>query len=138
MYTRKVQYYETDKMGIVHHSNYIRWMEEARMELFSEIGYDYAEVEKQGVISPVVSVRCDYKKTVSFGETVTIDVFVKKITAVKFIIGYEIYKEDGTLCTEGETSHCFITKSGKFVKLREEYADFYKKMQNLQRVEKTS
>ena len=53
-YRHTVQYYETDKMGITHHSNYIRWMEEARVDFMSQIGWDYAKLEKQGVICPVV------------------------------------------------------------------------------------
>jgi len=53
-YRHTVQYYETDKMGITHHSNYIRWMEEARVDFMSQIGWDYAKLEKEGVICPVV------------------------------------------------------------------------------------
>ena len=58
LYQHKVQYYETDKMGIVHHSNYIRWMEEARIDFLSQIGWDYKKLEESGVISPVTAVDC--------------------------------------------------------------------------------
>ena len=51
-YVHKVAYYETDRMGIVHHSNYIRIMEEARLDFLSQIGFGYDEMEKQGIISP--------------------------------------------------------------------------------------
>ena len=61
MYQHKVQYYETDKMGIVHHSNYIRWMEEARIDFLDSIDFGFAMLESQGVISPVIGVECDYK-----------------------------------------------------------------------------
>ena len=53
MYTHKVQYYETDKMGITHHSNYIRWMEEARIDFLEKSGFSYDKLEKDGIISPV-------------------------------------------------------------------------------------
>ena len=56
MYTHKVQYYETDKMGITHHSNYIRWMEEARIDFLEKSGFSYDKLEKDGIISPVISV----------------------------------------------------------------------------------
>lgn len=59
-YIHKVKYYKTDKMGITHHSNYVRWMEEARMDLLHSIGYGMRRLEKEGIISPVVSVECRY------------------------------------------------------------------------------
>ena len=52
-YIRKVQYYETDRMGIVHHSNYIRWFEEARIFYMEKMGYSYSEMEKTGIMIPV-------------------------------------------------------------------------------------
>ena len=54
MYTHRVQYYETDQMGIVHHSNYIRWFEEARIDWMRHCGISYREMEKQGIIVPVL------------------------------------------------------------------------------------
>ena len=62
-YNHTVQYYETDKMGITHHSNYIRWMEEARVDFLKQIGWDYDKLEEIGVISPVTEVSCKYKNT---------------------------------------------------------------------------
>lgn len=61
VYTHTVQYYETDRMGITHHSNYVRWMEEARTHFLAAIGWDYAKIEAAGIISPVVSVNCRYQ-----------------------------------------------------------------------------
>ncbi|NLB15722.1 MAG: acyl-CoA thioesterase, partial [Clostridiales bacterium] len=60
IYCHKVQYYETDQMGIVHHSNYIRWMEEARCAWRYEKGFGLETFEKVGVVSPVVSLSCRY------------------------------------------------------------------------------
>ena len=60
-YVHKVQYYETDKMGIVHHSNYIRWMEEARIDFLERMGWPYDRLENEGIISPVIGVDCKYK-----------------------------------------------------------------------------
>lgn len=61
MYRHVVQYYETDRMGITHHSNYVRWMEEARIHFLDQIGWDYAKLEEMGLVSPVVSVSCRYR-----------------------------------------------------------------------------
>ena len=67
-YIHKVQYYETDKMQITHHSNYIRIMEEARMDFLSQIGWGYENLEREGIVSPVVDLSCEYKKTTTFSD----------------------------------------------------------------------
>ncbi len=128
MYYRKVNYYETDKMGIVHHSNYIRWMEEARLDFLEKIGWSLFDIEKKNIVSPVVSVSCSYKKPVIFGETIGIKVTVSKVTSVKVVFSYEMLKEDGTVCTVGESSHCFTKENGSFLKLKTEAPDFYNKL----------
>ena len=64
MYTHRVQYYETDQMGIVHHSNYIRWFEEARIDWMRHCGISYREMEKQGIIVPVLGVEATYRQMV--------------------------------------------------------------------------
>ena len=69
----KVQYYETDQMQIVHHSNYIKWFEEARMYLLEEMGFGYSQMESEGLVIPVLSVQADYKSMVRFGESVEIE-----------------------------------------------------------------
>ena len=57
-YLRKVHYHETDKMGITHHTNYIKWMEEARIDFLDQIGWSYARLEREGILSPVIGVEC--------------------------------------------------------------------------------
>ena len=68
----KAQYYETDQMGIVHHSNYIRWFEEARTEFLNAIGFGYKKLEEQGIISPVLSVTCTFKQMTYYEDEVYI------------------------------------------------------------------
>lgn len=63
----KAQYYETDQMGIIHHANYLHWFEEARIDMMEQMGMGYDLMEKQGIISPVLSVHCDYKSMARFG-----------------------------------------------------------------------
>ena len=67
-YRHTVQYYETDKMGIAHHSNYIRWMEEARVDLLAGIGWSYDRLESLGVVSPVTAVECRYRHSCTFAD----------------------------------------------------------------------
>ena len=85
-YIHRVNYYETDKMGITHHSNYIRFMEEARMNFLSEIGYPMTSLEKEGITSPVVSVNCEYKHTTTYSDE--IEVALEKYTGVKLFLSY--------------------------------------------------
>ena len=92
IYKHKVQYYETDKMGITHHSNYVRWMEEARVAYLSEVGWDYARLESLGVISPVISVDVSYKKTTTFSDVVTVDVGVDEFKGVRLRMKYRTRK----------------------------------------------
>lgn len=71
-YKRHVFYYETDKMEIVHHSNYIRWMEEARLDYMQQVGLNYEDMEKNGIIMPVIEISCKYIFSVRFNEAVNI------------------------------------------------------------------
>ena len=71
-YKHKVHYYETDKMGIVHHSNYIRWMEEARVDFLDEIGWSYAQLESVGLVSPVLSLDVEYKHSTYYVFSISI------------------------------------------------------------------
>ena len=73
-YYRKAQYHETDQMGIIHHSNYVKWMEEARIGYMSRMGFSYKKVEELGVISPVVEISVAYRKQVFFDDEIRIRV----------------------------------------------------------------
>ena len=72
-YIHQAQYYETDQMGIIHHSNYIRWMEEARIAYMDEMDFPYSMVEEAGIISPVLAVECEYKSRHHFGDGVIVE-----------------------------------------------------------------
>lgn len=105
----QVQYYETDQMQIVHHSNYIKWFEEARTYLMNQMNFGYEEMEKEGVVVPVLSVAAEYKSMVRFGETVEISAKIKEFTGVKLVIAYEIFdKETKEIRCVGETKHAFL------------------------------
>lgn len=107
----KVQYYETDQMQIVHHSNYIRWFEEARTYLMDEMGFSYFQMEEEGIVVPVLSAYAEYKSMVRFGETVEIEAKITEFTGVKLIIRYEVRDvETKEIRSIGETKHAFLDK----------------------------
>lgn len=128
-YEHTAQYYETDQMGIIHHSNYIRWAESARLDYLEQIGCPYKKMEELGIISPVLSVSCEYKSTVSFGDTVQIVLEVLKYDGVRFEIGYQMYnKETGKLCTKCISTHCFLSRDMKPVSLKRSFAELHEKI----------
>lgn len=123
-YEHRAKYYETDQMGIIHHSNYIKWMEEARMDFMDQIGLSYKEMEEMEIISPVLSVSCDYKSMVHFDETVVIETKIASYNGIKMKIEYRMTdKETGELRTIAESEHCFLNRAGKPISLKRSYPE---------------
>ena len=124
-YIHKVNYYETDKMGITHHSNYIRFMEEARMDFLSKAGYPMTRLEAEGLTSPVVSVNCDYKRPTTYGDEIEIEVKLKQYTGVRLTLAYTMKKAgSGDIVAVASSSHCFIDRNGKPVAVKKCCPDF--------------
>ena len=130
-YRRKIQYYETDKMGVTHHSNYIRFMEEARVDFLSQIGWDYDRLESMGIISPVTAVDCRFRSPTTFADEVVIEVTVEEIKGARLKIGYLMKKPDGSVVCEAASEHCFATPDGHLIRLAREYPEFYKALEGL-------
>ena len=130
-YMLKARYYETDQMGIIHHSNYIRWMEEARIDMLDQMGYPYRRFEEMGYISPVLHAECEYKKSVKFDDEVKITVSLQELGKLKFTLKYDIYNmsEGGVLSACGMTRHCFLNKDGRPVMMNKEMKEFSETMQ---------
>lgn len=131
-YEHKAQYYETDQMGIIHHSNYIRWFEEARTNLMEQIGMGYDKMEDQGIISPVLAISCEYKSMTRFGQTVWIQPQIKAYNGVKLTVGYIITdKETGEVRCTGESKHCFLNREGRPISLKRSYSEIDKMIQRV-------
>lgn len=121
-YFRKVQYHETDKMGITHHSNYIKWMEEARIWFLDQIGCSYAKMEADGVSSPVTAVSCNYKTPTTFGDEVAVKVHVLEYTGVRLVIGYEMTNTaTEQTVAQCKSEHCFFNSAGRPIALRRKF-----------------
>lgn len=130
-YIHTVHYYETDKMGIVHHSNYIRWMEEARIDFLKQIGWDFDKLEALGIVSPVLSVTCDYRISTKFSQQIAITVSVKEFKGVKLFLEYEMKNQEGNVVCCGTTSHAFLDMTGKPIRMKTSYPDFYEALNKL-------
>lgn len=128
-YIRKVNYYETDRMGIVHHSNYIRYFEEARLDFLNKAGFDYLALERQGIISPVLSTSCNHKAMAYYGDTLIVETKLSELGNVKYTFSYTITKsETGELVATGTTCHCFLDSAKKIVSIKRIRPDLYEKM----------
>lgn len=128
-YKRQAMYYETDQMGVIHHSNYVRWFEEARLYFLDQIDLSYFKLEEIGIMIPVLSVSLDYKSSVRFNDSVLIRPAIEVFNGVKMNIKYEIIDEStGALRTTGESKHCFVDKSFKPVHMKRDYKDIYDKL----------
>lgn len=123
-YKHVVQYYETDKMGITHHSNYIRWMEEARVDYLEQIGWDYAKLEKMGIVSPVVSVDCKYINSTTFSDEILIGVSVTEFKGVRLVLHYDMKDRNGKIVCEANSTHCFLDKDGRPIRLSRQFPEF--------------
>ncbi|MBE6030796.1 MAG: acyl-CoA thioesterase [Clostridiales bacterium] len=132
VYFRKVQYHETDKMGITHHSNYIRWMEEARVFFMDEVGYGYKKMEEDGVVSPVIAIDCQYKTPTTFDDMVRIDVGVAEFRGVKLVMKYEMTNDKtGDVVLVGKSEHCFLGEDGKPVALKKKLPEIDRLLREL-------
>lgn len=133
IYERKINYYETDAMQIVHHSNYIRFMEESRTYALAQIGLPYAKMEEEGVLIPVLGVNCQYKHPARYEDIILVDVKVKEYTGVKIIMEYRIInKETEDLILTGETKHCFTDVNLKPISLKKSRPDMHEMLLKLQ------
>lgn len=132
-YVHKVHYYETDRMGVTHHSNYIRWMEEARVYFLEQVGLGYSKFEQNGIVSPVIGIKCDYKKTTTFDDEIIVDVKVKEFKGVKLIVEYIMTNaKTGEIVFTGVSKHCFLNNDSKPVILKKEFPIWDKRLRELQ------
>lgn len=131
VFERRINYYETDKMGIVHHSNYIRFLEEARYTMLKKMGMPYSALEANGIMIPVLGVKCDFKHHVTFDDVIVIKLFVKEFNGVRLTMGYSATnKENGDLVFTAETKHCFTDTNLRPIRLQKHNQEFYEKFKN--------
>ena len=122
----EVRYAETDQMGVVYHANYLVWMELGRTQLIKELGFNYAEMEKDGIISPVLDIQASYKKPLRYGDTATIKTWVEEYDGIRSVYKYEIYNGEGELALTGSSKHVCVKKdSFRPISLKRSYPDWH-------------
>lgn len=119
IYKREINYYETDKMGIVHHSNYIRFLEEARCRWLKEIGVSMEFLEENGYTIPTLEVNCQYKKHVTSGDIIMIKPILTEYNGVRMTVSYEVTEcNTGMEIIKAWTKHCFTNNEFKPINMK--------------------
>ena len=105
----RVRYKDTDQMGIMHHSNYIVMYEQARTEWLRDMGLTYAEIERRGIMSPIIEVQSRYLAPAYYDDILTVRVFLDEMPMVKLVIRSEVYNSKGDLINRGSVTLGFMS-----------------------------
>ncbi len=122
----RVYYYDTDKMGVVYHSNYLKWMEIGRTEYFRDMPISYDDIEKMGYILAIRKVDIEYINSAKYDDIIEIIVEVKKINNIKIEFYYEMYDEQNILKAKGTTVNVFIDNEGNLKRIPKEILESLK------------
>lgn len=107
----RVRYYETDCMGIVHHSNYVRYYETARTEMLRQFGTTYQEMEASGVMMPVLETYSKFISPAYDDDLLTVRVTLADMPTVRIRFDYELFREDGMLINTGYVVLAFMNST---------------------------
>jgi acyl-CoA thioester hydrolase len=110
--TIRVRYAETDRMGLLHHANYIVYFEQARTELLRKRGMTYRDMEDAGHLLVIIDLSCKYRKPAYYDDLLTIRTTVERVTHVKIVHKHEVFR-DGMLLAEGQTTLACVDREGR-------------------------
>lgn len=113
----KVRYAETDKMGVVYYANYYVWFEVGRTEYLVKKGYNYRQLEIDGIFLPVTESTCQYRLSAYYDDVLIIKTKITKLKGARLIFAYQVFREEELLAT-GTTVHAFVDREGKLVKAK--------------------
>lgn len=131
-YSRRVKYYETDRMGVVHHSNYLRFLEDARMEWIDDNVMRYSEMERMGIIIPAVSAMGNFRSFLRFDDPFAVEIQLILYTGVRISFRYVVRNTDtGEVCYDGETTHYFSSDENNYrpISIKRKFPELHKKIQ---------
>jgi acyl-CoA thioester hydrolase len=127
----KVRYAETDQMGVVYHANYLVWMELGRTSLIEKLGFKYADMEKDGIISPVTDIQASYKRPLRYAEEATVKTWIEQYDGFRVVYGYEIFTEEGELAVTGKSHHICVKKENfRPIRINRYYSDWHEAYEN--------
>lgn len=126
------RYAETDQMGVIHHSVYAIYYEQARTEYFNKIGMRYDEIEKNGIMTPLVELKCKYKRPAYYNQEIEIRTKLIELTPVKFTLEYDIYDKEENIINIGKTTLAWSdAKTFKVLNLKKTQPEIYERLETL-------
>ena len=126
IYKREINYYETDKMGVVHHSNYIRYLEEARSKWLKELKIPMEYLEELGYTIPTLEVHCEYKNHVTVGDDIAIKPIVTEYNGVRMTVLYEVINtKTKKKVINAWTKHCFTNSKLRPINMKKNNNDIH-------------
>lgn len=130
----EIRYAETDQMGVVYHANYLVWMEIGRTKLIEDLGYTYAQLEKDGYLSPVTDLSIQYKAAMRYGQKAVVRTWIESHGRLRTTYGYEIVHEDGSIAATATSEHVLVKKDTfRPVSLAKVDPDWHAKYTEIQR-----
>ena len=126
----KVNFYDTDAMAVVHHSNYIRWFEIGRVEFLRQAGVTLTELMDDGYVFPITEVSAKYMNSGYFDDELIIETTPVALTKAKMAFSYRVLRAaDDTVLVTGFTQNVFTSRAtGKITRLPDKYYDKLKVM----------
>jgi len=116
--TVRVRYAETDRMGVVYYANYLVWFEVARCELLRARGWNYRDLEADGLILPVIAAECRYAKPAHYDDELSIEATAAILSPVRVAFGYRVLRgADGATVATGRTEHAVVDRAGRPTRL---------------------
>lgn len=139
-YVLRVRYDECDSMGVTYHARYLDWFVIGRTELLREFGLPYAQLERSGLLLPVLEVRCRYLASTRYDDWIKLETRLLELTRTRMRFGYRVFrlrettgngKAEPVLAAEGETSHAFIDARHRPVDVKKRFPDVWLRLEPL-------
>lgn len=122
----KVRYAETDQMGVVYHGNYLIYLELGRTQLIEDLGFNYAEMESDGILAPITDVQMTYKTPLKYGDTAYIYTWIEEYDGIRVTYGYEVKNDQGEVAATGFTKNVCVKKENfRPISIRRKYPDWH-------------
>ena len=132
----EVRYQETDQMGVVYHANYLIWFEIGRTKFIESLGLSYVDMEREGIVSPVIDVEMSFIKPTRYGEEVHVNTWLAEYDGIRSAYGYEVIGEDHEVCVKGLTRHVIVNKETfRPLSLRKKFPDWHEAYLNVHKGE---
>lgn len=122
----EVRYQETDQMGVVYHANYLVWFEIGRTKFIEQLGFEYTDMEKHNIVSPVTDAQISFKKPIRYGDEVLVETWLEKYDGLRTVYGYHVKNAKHEIAVSGTTEHVIVKRdSFRPLSVRRAFPDWH-------------